>query len=834
MIGYHALHRAFFFTAVERLESRIAPAFINAPKISNLNGLNGFQLDGVAAFDFAGRSVSGAGDINGDGFDDVIVGAGGANAKGSSYVLFGRASGFNASLNLAAIDGTNGFRLDGPAYSVSGAGDVNGDGFDDLIMGRSSANPDGLEYAGSCCVFFGKAGGFSAVVALSSLDGTNGFRMPGVVSYDGAGSSVSGAGDINGDGFDDIIIGAVGSGPTGDSTAGSGYVVFGRAEGFPAVFQLSELDGVNGFRIDAPRGKEAGMDVSGAGDINGDGFADLIIGASGSNGASREPGSSYVIFGKANGFKAVVDLSILDGTDGFRVDGVRDGDEFGYSVSRVGDINADGFDDVIIGAPFVIAGPFLAGASFVIFGRSSGFAPVFNVSELDGTNGFRIDGVRDQSGDSVSGAGDVNGDGFDDVIIGADGASPNGVDAAGSAFVLFGKAHGFDAVVSLSDFGGTFGFRLDGLASNGRLGLAVSGAGDINGDGFDDVIVAAPQADPNGNSYAGSSYVVFGRPTHTVTFADVDGDMVTVKVNQGTLSPDNFTITPAGSLHGGIFSEFDLSHDAAQFAGADVTITAKRVPLGGDGVVDLGFLNAGNIDLGTVTIDGNLEHVDAGSVLKLEANFLGFPGEQMPSEIADNLASHFNGNLGVLKVIGSVHNSVLHVSGDLGRLKVGVNLEGSTVTVLGNLAPADPQAAQTIDTIMIGFHFDHSHLLVGYNSAGDAVNPDVRVGKVRVGGNWIASDFIIGASAGADDLFGTDDDLLIGGGNSIIARVAGIVIKGTAVGTADDTDHYGIVAESIGKLKVGSELFPFTLGARNDLAGFSLGTTLDLTVREVT
>ena len=219
-------------------------------------------------------------------------------------------------------------------------------------------------------------------------------------------------------------------------------------------------------------------------------------------------------------------------------------------------------------------------------------------------------------------------------------------------------------------------------------------------------------------------------------------------------------------------------------------------------------------------------------MLKLEAKSLGVPGEQMQSEIADSFASHLDGNVGVLKVTGSVHNSVLHVSGDLGRLKVGVNLEGSMITVLGNLAPADPQAAQTIGTIMIGADVDHSHLLVGYNS--DAVNADVRVGKMRVGGDWIARDFIIGTGAGADDLFGTDDDLLIGGGNSIIARVAGIVIKGGAIGTVADTDHYGIVAESIGRLKVGSELFPLTVGARNDLTGFSLGTTLDLTVREVT
>ena len=196
-----------------------------------LNGSNGFRLDGVAEGDFLGQSVSNAGDVNGDGFDDVIVGALGADPNGdesgSSYVVFGKASGFSATMDLSSLDGSNGFRLDGEArfdlsgISVSTAGDVNGDGFDDLIVGASQADLNGDRSAGSSYVVFGQASGFSAAMDLSSLDGSNGFRLDGVAEFNGSGISVSTAGDVNGDGFDDVIVGAPSAGGPYGSYSGS-------------------------------------------------------------------------------------------------------------------------------------------------------------------------------------------------------------------------------------------------------------------------------------------------------------------------------------------------------------------------------------------------------------------------------------------------------------------------------------------------------------------------------------------------------------------------------------------------------------------------------------
>ncbi len=396
---------------------------------------------------FGFRSTT-AGDVNGDGYGDIIIGApyydNGQIDEGAAFLYFGSTSGISFSEDWSGESNQASANF---GASVSTAGDVNGDGYSDIIVGAPNygANENGGVY-----------------LYLGSQDGpslTSDWFKYGLQPSGNFGSSISTAGDINGDGFSDIVVGSSGY----SSNNGAVFVYHGSSTG------LSEI--TNWIFSSTWPNSNFGESVSTAGDVNGDGFSDIIVGASGYANGQLSEGAAFVFYGSIEGLSSSSYLTI---------EGNSDYQYFGCSVATAGDVNGDGYSDVIIGAKGYQIGINVIGGAFIHYGSELGLSITANDNILGTRNGSDF-------GISVSTAGDINGDGYSDVIVGDN--------VFQDSYVYFGSSTGLPETHDWSDNGWPF------FLPNSEYGKCVSTAGDINGDGFSDVIVSAPYYDNKGRVF---------------------------------------------------------------------------------------------------------------------------------------------------------------------------------------------------------------------------------------------------------------------------------------------------------------------------------------------
>ncbi|MBN2006513.1 MAG: FG-GAP repeat protein, partial [Anaerolineae bacterium] len=499
-----------------------------------------WTAEGDQAYAYFGRSVGTAGDVNGDGYADVIVGAhrydNGQTDEGAACVYHGSATGLSTTADWTA-EGDQAYAYFG--RSVGTAGDVNGDGYSDVIVGapyHDSGQGEGRAY-----VFYSTAIELSTIpswVTESDQAGAN-FGIP-----------VAAAGDVNGDGYADVIVGA----PyydNGQTDEGRALVYHGSASGLSTTaVWTAESDQANAY---------FGRAVGTAGDVNGDGYADVIVGGYGYDNGETDEGRTFIYHGSTTGLSTTADWT---------AEGNQTGANFGRSAGTAGDVNGDGYGDVIVGAPMYDNGETDEGRTFIYHGSTTG---------LSTTADWTAEGNQNDAyfGHSVGTAGDVNGDGYADVIVGAHGYD-GGETNEGRAIVYHGSMTGLST---------TAGWSAESDQENAYFGISVGTAGDVNGDGYADVIAGAPYYD-SGQTDEGRAYVYYGSATGLSTAMDWASESDQASARFG------YSVGTAGDVNGDGYSDAIVS--APSYDGGETDEGRAYVYRGSATGLDLAWIGESN------------------------------------------------------------------------------------------------------------------------------------------------------------------------------------------------------------------------------------------------
>ncbi len=432
-------------------------------------------LEGSLDGDMMGWGLGPAGDVNGDGFDDLWIGAPGVNSDaGATYLFHGPvpAGTLDSGDAVLALTGSSGYES---GWSIASS-DVDTDGAQDVLIGSPGHNSD----TGIAFLVHGPLTATAGIYSSASL------LLTGDSAGDRAGWFVDISDDVDGDGYQDLLIGAPYDN-YGGSEFGRAFVVSSRMTGtwdLPSVATIT-------YRI---RNTEAHMGQSMVtGDFDADGDIDMVVGSPRAAVSGNYLGSAFLMYGPLS--TGEQDISNSDNYD-VRMFGSSSQSQHGYSMVNMGDTNADGYDDIAIGAPLDDIGGNQAGAAYVLFGDPA------DGRTSDRYNGAFFGGVGDNAGTSLGAPGDLNGDGFDDLVVGVPYELTSAYEG-GAAYILLGPVTGS---YSASSADGT----IEGVGTSDLVGSRLSDVGDIDGDGRPDLLVGAPATDDDGEYGPGAAYILPG------------------------------------------------------------------------------------------------------------------------------------------------------------------------------------------------------------------------------------------------------------------------------------------------------------------------------------